>query len=73
MTFFISYGSEVLDHLLPILRKLAPVSYDFIPRLKENMRGVRCDDLDELEVAVASAVAGIEAVEFGSRPNVTLL
>jgi hypothetical protein len=33
---------------------------DLFPKLKENMRGIRYDDLDELEVAVVEQVRANE-------------
>ena len=45
------YGWEVLDHL-PYSPDLSPPGFDLFPKLKEPLRGVHYDSLDELECAV---------------------
>lgn len=50
-SLFQSYGWEILAHP-PYSPDISPCDYDLFPKLKENMRGIRYDDLDELKVAV---------------------
>lgn len=45
------YGWEVLDHP-PYSPDLSPPDFDLFPKLKEPLRGIRFDSLDELECAV---------------------
>ncbi|XP_052766986.1 uncharacterized protein LOC128207858 [Mya arenaria] len=45
------YGWEVLDHL-PYSPDLSVPDFDMFPKLKEPLRGIRYDSLDELECAV---------------------
>ena len=52
------YGWEVLDHPL-ILLDLSPPDFDLFPKLKEHLRRVRYDSLDELECAVNAEVRRI--------------
>ena len=43
-----SYQWEVLDHL-PLLPLLEPPDFDLFPKLKEPLRGIRYESLDERE------------------------
>ena len=52
------YGWEVLDHP-PYSPDLCPPDFDLFPKLKEPLRGVRYDSLDELECAVNAEVQRI--------------
>ena len=52
------YGWEVLDHP-PYSPDLSPPDFDLFPKLKEPLRGVRYDSLDELECAVNAEVRRI--------------
>ena len=45
------YGWEMLNHL-PHSPDLSPPDFDLFPKLKEPLRGVRYDSLDELERAM---------------------
>ena len=55
------YGWEVLDHPPPppYSPDLSPPDFDLFPKLKEPLRGVRYDSLDELECAVNAEVRRI--------------
>ena len=52
------YGWEVLDHP-PYSPDLSPPDFDLFPKLKEPLRGVRYDTLEELECAVNAEVRRI--------------
>ena len=52
------YGWEVLDHP-PYSPDLSPPDFDLFLKLKEPLRGVRYDSLDELECAVNAEVRRI--------------
>lgn len=55
---FERYHWEVLKHP-PYSPDLSPPDYDLFPKLKEPLRGVRYDDLNELYVAVNAVVRDI--------------
>jgi hypothetical protein len=44
----------------PLFPDICPCDHDLFPKLKENMRGIRYDDLDELEVAMVEQVRAYE-------------
>ena len=54
-TLLVHYKWETLSHP-PYSPDLSPCDFDLFPRLKENMRGVRFKDLEELKDAVANQV-----------------
>ena len=47
-----SYNWEMLDH--PPFPRTCTCNYDFLPKLQENIRGIRYSDLEDLEAAVAT-------------------
>lgn len=55
---FTEYNWEVLLHP-PYSPDLSPCDYDLFPKIKEPLRGIRYDDLDELYAAVNGVVRGI--------------
>ena len=57
-SFWKGIGWEVLDHP-PYSPDLSPPDFDLFPKLKEPLRGVRYDSLDELECAVNAEVRRI--------------
>ena len=56
-----SYQWEVLDHP-PYSPDLSPPNFDLFPELKEPLRGIRYESLDELECAVRE----VRRINFGS-------
>ena len=56
------YQWEVLDHP-PYSPDLSPFDFDLFPKLKEPLRGIRYESLDELECAVNRE---IRRINFGS-------
>ena len=57
-------GYERIDHA-PYSPDLAPFDFAIFPRLKSDLRGKRYEDLQELRMAVRSAVFKYEKVWFG--------
>jgi hypothetical protein len=57
-SLFQSYGRELLAHP-PYSLDISPCDYELFPKLKENMRWIRNDDLDELEVAVVEQMSAV--------------
>ena len=57
-----SYQWKVLDHP-PYFPDLSPPDFDLFPKLKEPLRGIRYESLDELQSAVNRKVGRIN---FGS-------
>ena len=53
------YEWEILEHP-PYFPDISPCNLDLFPKIKEDMRGIRYSDLDELEVAVAERVKVVE-------------
>ena len=44
----------------PYSPDISPCDFDLFPKLKEDMRGIRYNDLDELESAMAARVRVLE-------------
>ena len=53
------YEWEKLDHP-PFSLDISPCDFDLFPKLKEDMRGIRYNDLEELESAVATRMKVLE-------------
>lgn len=53
-----SYKWHVLEHP-PYSPDMSPPDYDLFPKLKENLRGIRFENLEELESAAAAQVRHI--------------
>ena len=50
----------MLDHHPPYSPDISPCDFDLFPKLKEDMRGIRYNYLEELESAVAVRVRVLE-------------
>ena len=53
-----SYGWHVLEHP-PYSPDMSPPDYDMFPKLKENLRGIRFENLEELEAAASAQIRHI--------------
>ena len=52
-SLIVSFNLEILDHP-PFYPDLSSCGYSLFPEVKENMRGIRYSDLEDLEAAVFS-------------------